>query len=181
MDFSASERSRDIAARVQTFFDAELLPRHREWAHWVRTQPGSPPWFDGLREAVRLGAGLDDDKMLDETSQARAIAADRRGGPRNARRAQPPTAQLARDPSHRRHRPGRGRLRSSIRCQIGVRAASQLWRRYRISGGDQAPVWVAEDRPPSRSGAGVIALALLTSVGTEPTSAATARILRSAA
>ena len=31
--------------------------------------------LDGLREAVRLGAGLDDEKMLDDASQARAIAA----------------------------------------------------------------------------------------------------------
>ena len=30
--------------------------------------------LDALREAVRLGAGLDDDKKLDEASQARAIA-----------------------------------------------------------------------------------------------------------
>jgi exopolyphosphatase / guanosine-5'-triphosphate,3'-diphosphate pyrophosphatase len=30
--------------------------------------------LDGLREPVRLGAGLDDDKMLDAASQARAIA-----------------------------------------------------------------------------------------------------------
>jgi exopolyphosphatase / guanosine-5'-triphosphate,3'-diphosphate pyrophosphatase len=30
--------------------------------------------LDGLREAVRLGAGLDDDKNLDDASQARAIA-----------------------------------------------------------------------------------------------------------
>ena len=38
--------------------------------------------LDGLREAVRLGAGLDDDKMLDEPSQARAIAALQRFGER---------------------------------------------------------------------------------------------------
>ncbi len=30
--------------------------------------------LDGLRESVRLGAGLDDNKLLDEASQARAIA-----------------------------------------------------------------------------------------------------------
>ena len=38
--------------------------------------------LDGLREAVRLGAGLDDDKVLDEASQARAIAALQRFGER---------------------------------------------------------------------------------------------------
>ena len=53
MDFSASGRSREIAARVQAFFDAELLPRHRQWAQWVATQAGSPPWFDGLRDKAR--------------------------------------------------------------------------------------------------------------------------------
>ncbi len=38
--------------------------------------------LDGLREAVRLGAGLDDNKVLDEASQARAIAALQRFGER---------------------------------------------------------------------------------------------------
>ncbi len=38
--------------------------------------------LDGLREAVRLGAGLDDEKMLDDASQARAIAALQRFGER---------------------------------------------------------------------------------------------------
>lgn len=38
--------------------------------------------LDGLRKAVRLGAGLDDDKVLDEASQARAIAALQRFGER---------------------------------------------------------------------------------------------------
>ncbi len=53
MDFSASERTRDISERVKAFFDAELLPRHREWANWVGTQAGSPPWLDGLRDKAR--------------------------------------------------------------------------------------------------------------------------------
>ncbi len=57
MDFSESETSRVLREKVQAFFDAELLPRHREWAHWVSKQPGSPPWFDGLR-AKALGLGL---------------------------------------------------------------------------------------------------------------------------
>lgn len=38
--------------------------------------------LDGLRDAVRLGAGLDDDKVLDEASQARAIASLQRFGER---------------------------------------------------------------------------------------------------
>ena len=38
--------------------------------------------LDGLRDAVRLGAGLDDDKVLDEASQARAIACLQRFGER---------------------------------------------------------------------------------------------------
>ena len=38
--------------------------------------------LDGLRDAVRLGAGLDDNKMLDEASQARAIACLQRFGER---------------------------------------------------------------------------------------------------
>lgn len=38
--------------------------------------------LDGLREAVRLGAGLDDNKMLDEASQARAINCLQRFGER---------------------------------------------------------------------------------------------------
>ncbi len=38
--------------------------------------------LDGLREAVRLGAGLDDNKVLDEPSQTRAIACLQRFGER---------------------------------------------------------------------------------------------------
>ena len=38
--------------------------------------------LDGLREAVRMGAGLDDNKMLDEASQARALACLQRFGER---------------------------------------------------------------------------------------------------
>jgi exopolyphosphatase/guanosine-5'-triphosphate,3'-diphosphate pyrophosphatase len=38
--------------------------------------------LDGLREAVHLGAGLDDNKMLDDASQARAIACLQRFGER---------------------------------------------------------------------------------------------------
>ncbi len=38
--------------------------------------------LDGLREAVRLGAGLDDNKVLDEASQARAISCLQRFGER---------------------------------------------------------------------------------------------------
>ena len=53
MDFSASEASRNLCEKVQAFFDTELLPRHRDWANWVGTDPGSPPWFDELREKAR--------------------------------------------------------------------------------------------------------------------------------
>ena len=38
--------------------------------------------LDGLREAVRLGAGLDENKNLDEASQARAINCLQRFGER---------------------------------------------------------------------------------------------------
>jgi len=38
--------------------------------------------LDGLREAVRLGAGLDDDKVLDDASQTRAILCLQRFGER---------------------------------------------------------------------------------------------------
>ncbi len=50
MDFSESASTQEIGAKVQAFFDAELLPRHRDWAEWVRTHNGSPPWLDGLRD-----------------------------------------------------------------------------------------------------------------------------------
>ena len=53
MDFSESSSTREISAKVQAFFDAELLPRHRDWAEWVRTHNGSPPWLDGLRDKAR--------------------------------------------------------------------------------------------------------------------------------
>src|SRR5690242_21450357 len=38
--------------------------------------------LDGLREPVRLGAGLDDDKLLDAPSQERALACLQRFGER---------------------------------------------------------------------------------------------------
>src|ERR1043165_7293718 len=35
MDFDLSERSREWRDRLQTFFEREVLPRHRDWAHEV--------------------------------------------------------------------------------------------------------------------------------------------------
>ena len=57
MDFSEPATSPVISEKVQAFFDVELLPRHRDWARWVSTQTGPPPWLEGLREKAR-GLGL---------------------------------------------------------------------------------------------------------------------------
>jgi exopolyphosphatase/guanosine-5'-triphosphate,3'-diphosphate pyrophosphatase len=48
----------------------------------ARSQHGEPSIVDRLREMVRLASGLDDDKLLDEASQERALACLRRFGQR---------------------------------------------------------------------------------------------------
>ena len=53
MDFSESASEATLREQVQAFFDAELLPRHRDWAQWVGTHAGPPPWLDALREKAR--------------------------------------------------------------------------------------------------------------------------------
>ncbi len=47
----------DLLAAVETFFDSEILPRHREWARHVATKAGTSPFVAELRAKARA-AGL---------------------------------------------------------------------------------------------------------------------------
>lgn len=47
----------DLLAAVETFFDSEILPRHREWAQHVAMGAGTPPFVAELRAKARA-AGL---------------------------------------------------------------------------------------------------------------------------
>ncbi|MDB5489354.1 MAG: acyl-CoA dehydrogenase [Reyranella sp.] len=47
----------DLLAAVETFFDSEILPRHREWAKHIATGAGTPPFVAELRAKARA-AGL---------------------------------------------------------------------------------------------------------------------------
>lgn len=53
MDFDLSPEARAVRDRVRAFFDAELLPRHRDW----HAAGGAPDWLPGLRARARE-AGL---------------------------------------------------------------------------------------------------------------------------
>ena len=47
----------DLCAAVEAFFDAEILPRHRDWASHVAARRGTPPFVAELRARARA-AGL---------------------------------------------------------------------------------------------------------------------------
>ena len=47
------ESASELRAAVETFFDAEILPRHREWVAYVAEHPGAPPFLAGLRARAR--------------------------------------------------------------------------------------------------------------------------------
>ena len=47
----------DLVAAVEAFFDGEILPRHREWAAYVSSRSGTPPFVAELR-AKACAAGL---------------------------------------------------------------------------------------------------------------------------
>ena len=56
MDFNPSSPLHAVAKQVAAFFQAALLPKHREWVAWVAHNEGQPPWFDALRtQAKDLG------------------------------------------------------------------------------------------------------------------------------
>lgn len=45
--------TKDIRAAVESFFDREILPRHRDWANHVAERRGSPPFVAELRAKAR--------------------------------------------------------------------------------------------------------------------------------
>jgi acyl-CoA dehydrogenase len=57
MDFDLSARSEQWRQRLQSFFDRELLPRHRGWVEHTAVKRETVPFMDGLQEKAR-SAGL---------------------------------------------------------------------------------------------------------------------------
>jgi len=57
MDFEPSQRAREWRERVQSFFEAEVLPRHRDWFEHVVRRGAPAPFLPGLQTKARA-AGL---------------------------------------------------------------------------------------------------------------------------
>src|SRR5712664_3120924 len=57
MDFDLSERSEAWRARLQAFFDREMLPRHRAWVEHVVCNREAAPFMGELQQKAR-SAGL---------------------------------------------------------------------------------------------------------------------------
>jgi acyl-CoA dehydrogenase len=57
MDFDLSGRSEQWRGKLQAFFEAEVLPRHRAWLEHVAASPDTPPFMAELQQKARA-AGL---------------------------------------------------------------------------------------------------------------------------
>jgi acyl-CoA dehydrogenase len=57
MDFDLSERSEQWRQRLQSFFDQEVLPRHRAWLAHAADHRDAPPFMGELQQKARA-AGL---------------------------------------------------------------------------------------------------------------------------
>lgn len=57
MDFNLAPRAQEIGVRVDAFFDAEILPRHRDWVQSVVREGRTAPFVESLRTKARE-AGL---------------------------------------------------------------------------------------------------------------------------
>jgi acyl-CoA dehydrogenase len=57
MDFDLSERSEQWRTRLQSFFDQEVLPRHRAWLAHAAHHRDAPPFMGELQQKART-AGL---------------------------------------------------------------------------------------------------------------------------
>lgn len=53
MDFTESARGRALREQAQAFFDAQMLPRHREWHQAVVVEGKPAPFMDELRTRAR--------------------------------------------------------------------------------------------------------------------------------
>jgi acyl-CoA dehydrogenase len=53
MDFELSARSEAWRQKLQAFFEAEVLPRHRTWLEHVVTRGENPPFMPALQEKAR--------------------------------------------------------------------------------------------------------------------------------
>jgi acyl-CoA dehydrogenase len=57
MDFDLSDRSEQLRQRLQSFFDQEVLPRHRGWVEHTARSREAPPFMAELQRKARA-AGL---------------------------------------------------------------------------------------------------------------------------
>ena len=57
MDFDLSEKSAHWRTRLQSFFDQEVLPRHRDWLAHAANHRDAPPFMAELQNKARA-AGL---------------------------------------------------------------------------------------------------------------------------
>src|SRR5260370_26854614 len=57
MDFDLSPGAEQWRKKLQTFFDAEVLPRHRAWVEHVANSREAPPFMGDLQQKARA-AGL---------------------------------------------------------------------------------------------------------------------------
>ena len=53
MDFCESPRARELRERLAAFFEAQVLPRHREWHESVVVNRQPAPFMPALRAAAR--------------------------------------------------------------------------------------------------------------------------------
>src|SRR5436190_9565582 len=53
MDFDLSPRSEQWRERLQSFFDREVLPRHRAWVEHVAMKREAAPFMDDLQQKAR--------------------------------------------------------------------------------------------------------------------------------
>ena len=56
MDFDLSPRSEQWRKKLQAFFDAEVLPRHRAWLEHVAANNQTPPFMADLQQKARAAA-----------------------------------------------------------------------------------------------------------------------------
>ena len=53
MDFNLSAKSEQWRERLQSFFDREVLPRHRAWLEHAAIKRETAPFMDELQQKAR--------------------------------------------------------------------------------------------------------------------------------
>ncbi len=59
MDFDLSERSEHWRKRLQSFFDQEVLPRHRDWLEHAAASRETPPFMAELQHKARAAGSVE--------------------------------------------------------------------------------------------------------------------------